>query len=103
MALLQVSLGCDGCGLPVTEEGQGLCAACRKPRAKALPNEGIHPNAREAIEGLLDADLPMQVQHLAKRGSGQGVCGAFGQLVTTPSSVTCPRCTRIFVRRRRTR
>lgn len=90
-----LSLACDACGNPIANGEQSLCAACRKPRAKALPNEGLHPRARAALGVLLETELPLQVQHLAKRNRLEGACGKSGQLVESAYSVTCPACRKI--------
>ena len=56
-------------------------------------NEGVSPLFAPVLESLLDADLPMQVKHLARRGKLIAKCGSYdGQTTTFASEVTCAAC-----------
>ncbi len=57
-----------------------------------MRNEGHSSHAR-GVAALLDADVPLQVQHRRNR-KGRSRCGAVGQLVDFDGAVTCPRCKR---------
>lgn len=56
-------------------------------------DEGLHPKAG-SVAVLLDAELPVQEQHLEVRGSWKSACGSTsGQTVS--SYPTCPLCREI--------
>jgi hypothetical protein len=60
-------------------------------RSNDNDNEGIHPRFRGVFERLLDADIPLQVQHFARRGA-KTACGEVGQQTDYPNATTCTAC-----------
>jgi hypothetical protein len=55
-----------------------------------MTNDGIHPNARNLIETMLETAMPLQVVHYS-RGL-RSACGEWGQMSKSKDQVTCPHC-----------
>lgn len=58
----------------------------------SMTNDGIHPNARGLIESLLDTEAKLVPQHYEMPRKHRPACGAWGQMVSSKSAVTCPDC-----------
>lgn len=52
-----------------------------------------------AVEALIDADLPMQLQHYERPRLKRTACGVAGQIAASPIAVTCPDCKRHLARK----
>lgn len=56
-------------------------------------SEGVNPHFASFVGSLLDADVPLQTVHYARRGARRGACGDYtGQTSPIRSAVTCPAC-----------
>lgn len=66
-----------------------------------IGDEGFHPRARQALEGLIEEDVPLQVQHFERWRSKRGrLCGATtGQSTSFEGQVTCEQCKKKIARR----